>query len=129
MERRVRGNPHARCEVGENLEITSKGYLSQQSTYPVYAVAIQGWYTFLIPSVKEYTKPLFSIPIHHFLFFPGNINSKDFEDALMVEPNEYALIKFGERGTCLYRCGNERYLLLVQAPEYKSEIFGSAGGR
>jgi hypothetical protein len=47
----------------------------------------------------------------------------------MVEPNEYALIKFGERGTCLYRCGNERYLLLVQAPEYKAEIFGSAGGR
>lgn len=84
---------------------------------------------FLIPSVKEYTKPLFSIPTHHFLFFPGNINPKDFEDALMVEPNEYALIKFGERGTCLYRCGNERYLLLVQAPEYKAEIFGSAGGR
>lgn len=84
---------------------------------------------FLIPSVKEYTKPLFSIPTHHFLFFPGNINPKDFEDALMVEPNEYALIKFGERGTCLYRCGNERYLLLVKAPEYKSEIFGSAGGR
>ena len=84
---------------------------------------------FLIPSVKEYTKPLFSIPTHHFLFFPGNINPKDFEDALMVEQNEYALIKFGERGTCLYRCGNERYLLLVQAPEYKAEIFGSAGGR
>ena len=84
---------------------------------------------FLIPSVKEYTKPLFSIPTHHFLFYPGNINPKDFEDALMVEPNEYALIKFGERGTCLYRCGNERYLLLVQAPEYKAEIFGSAGGR
>lgn len=84
---------------------------------------------FLIPSVKEYTKPLFSIPTHHFLFFPGNINPKDFEDSLMVEPNEYALIKFGERGTCLYRCGNERYLLLVQAPEYKAEIFGGAGGR
>ena len=33
---------------------------------------------FLIPSVKEYTKPLFSIPTHHFLFFPGNINPKDF---------------------------------------------------
>ena len=84
---------------------------------------------FLIQNVKEYTKPLFSIPTHHFLFYPGNINPKDFEDALMVEPNEYALIKFGERGTCLYRCGNERYLLLVQAPEYKAEIFGSAGGR
>ena len=31
---------------------------------------------FLIPSVKEYTKPLFSIPTHHFLFFPGNINQR-----------------------------------------------------
>ena len=75
-------------------------------------------------SVKEYTKPLFSIPTHHFLFYPGNINPKDFEDALMVEPNEYALIKFGERGTCLYRCGNERYLLLVQAPEYNQSHAG-----
>ena len=28
MERRVRENLHARCEVGENLEITSKSYLS-----------------------------------------------------------------------------------------------------
>lgn len=92
-------------------------------------LASQNIEDFLIPSVKEYTKPLFSIPTHHFLFYPGNINPKDFEDALMVEPNECALIKFGERGTCLYRCGNERYLLLVQAPEYKAEIFGSAGGR
>lgn len=92
-------------------------------------LASQNIEDFLIQNVKEYTKPLFSIPTHHFLFYLGNINPKDFEDALMVEPNEYALIKFGERGTCLYRCGNERYLLLVQAPEYKAEIFGSAGGR
>lgn len=28
MERRVRGNPHARCGAGENLEIISKDYLS-----------------------------------------------------------------------------------------------------
>jgi len=28
MERRVRGNSHARCGVGEKLEITSKTYLS-----------------------------------------------------------------------------------------------------
>ena len=55
--------------------------------------------------------------------------AKDFEDALMIEANEYDLIKFGEKGTCLFRCGNERYLLVVKAPEYKSAIFGSAGGR
>lgn len=28
MERRVRGNSHARCEAGEKMEITSKSYLS-----------------------------------------------------------------------------------------------------
>ena len=28
MERRMRGNSHVRCEEGENLETTSKGYLS-----------------------------------------------------------------------------------------------------
>ena len=28
MERRVSGNAHARCESGENLEMTSKDYLS-----------------------------------------------------------------------------------------------------
>lgn len=28
MERRVRGNYHARCGPGENLEMTSKDYLS-----------------------------------------------------------------------------------------------------
>lgn len=55
------------------------------------------------------TKPLFSIPTHHFPFFSGNITPKVFEDVLMIEPNEYDLIKFAERGTCLYRCGNERY--------------------
>lgn len=84
---------------------------------------------FLITGIKEFTKPLFSIPSNHFLFYPGNINPKDFEDALMIEPNEYDLIKFGEKGTCLFRCGNERYLLVVKAPEYKSVIFGSAEGR
>ena len=43
----MRGNSHARCEVGENSKIISKSYLSQPSAYPVYASAIQGWYTFL----------------------------------------------------------------------------------
>ena len=28
MERRVRGNSHARCEAGEKMEIISKSYLS-----------------------------------------------------------------------------------------------------
>ncbi len=92
-------------------------------------LASQNIEDFLMPDVKELTKPLFSIPSHHFLFYPGNINGKDFTDALMVELNEYNLIRISSRGTCLYRCGNERYLLQVKAPKYKYEIFGNAGGR
>ncbi len=84
---------------------------------------------FLIPSIREFTKPLFSIPTHQFLFNAGQINPKEYMDALQVEQSEFELIKYPERGTCLYRCGNERYLLQVIAPEYKSAIFGKAGGR
>ena len=50
-------------------------------------------------------------------------------DALQLEECEYDLIKYPERGTCLFRCGNERYLLQVIAPEYKAALFGKAGGR
>ena len=92
-------------------------------------LASQNIEDFLIPSIREYTKPLFSIPTHQFLFNAGQINPKEYMDALQIEASEFELIKYPERGTCLYRCGNERYLLQVIAPEYKSAIFGKAGGR
>ena len=92
-------------------------------------LASQNIEDFLIPSIREFTKPLFSIPTHQFLFNPGQINPKEYVDALQIEASEYDLIKYPERGTCLYRCGNERYLLQVIAPEYKSAMFGKAGGR
>ena len=92
-------------------------------------LASQNIEDFLIPAIREYTKPLFSIPTHQFLFNAGQINPKEYMDALQVEPSEFELIKYPERGTCLYRCGNERYLLQVIAPEYKAALFGSAGGR
>ena len=92
-------------------------------------LASQNIEDFLIPSIREYTKPMFSIPTHQFLFNAGQINANEFMDALQVEPAEFDLIKYPERGTCLYRCGNERYLLQVKAPDYKAAIFGKAGGR
>lgn len=92
-------------------------------------LASQNIEDFLIPSIREFTKPLFSIPTHQFLFNAGQINPKEYMDALQVEPSEFELIKYPERGTCLYRCGNERYLLQVIAPEYKAAMFGKAGGR
>ena len=92
-------------------------------------LASQNIEDFLIPSIREFTKPLFSIPTHQFLFNAGQINPKEYMDALQVEPSEFERIKYPERGTCLYRCGNERYLLQVIAPEYKADMFGKAGGR
>lgn len=94
-----------------------------------FILASQNIEDFLLPEIKEFTKPLFSIPAHHFLFNPGNISPTVFIDTLQLEESEYSLIKYPERGTCLYRCGNERYLLQVIAPAYKVGLFGSAGGR
>lgn len=84
---------------------------------------------FLIDGVKEYTKPLFSIPTHQFLFNAGNVEPKVYIDTMQLEQSEFDLIKYPERGTCLYRCGNERYLLQVIAPDFKQKMFGKAGGR
>ena len=92
-------------------------------------LASQNIEDFLIPEIREFTKPLFSIPTHQFLFNAGQINPREYMDALQVESAEFELIKYPERGTCLFRCGNERYLLQVIAPEYKSALFGKAGGR
>ena len=50
-------------------------------------------------------------------------------EMLQLEESEYNLIKFPQRGVCLYKCGNERYLLEVHAPAYKEKLFGTAGGR
>lgn len=94
-----------------------------------FILASQNIEDFLLPEIKEFTKPLFSIPSHHFLFNPGNISPTAFIDTLQLEESEYSLIKYPERGTCLYRCGNERYLLQVIPPAYKAALFGSAGGR
>ena len=81
------------------------------------------------PGIRELTRPLFSIPVHQFLFNGGNVDKKFFMDNLQLEESEYALIRDPMRGSCLYKCGNERYLLQVQAPDYKKELFGTAGGR
>ena len=63
--------------------------------------------------------PLFSIPTHHFLFHPGTIDKRAYMDALQLE----------ETGCCLYKCGAERYNLVVKTPEHKLALYGTRGGR
>ena len=84
---------------------------------------------FNIEGIRELTKPLFSIPSHAFLFNAGNTDSRFYIDTLQLEESEYELIRYPQRGSCLYKCGNERYNLVVHAPEYKEKLFGDAGGR
>lgn len=94
-----------------------------------FILASQNIEDFLVENVRELTKPLFSIPTHIFLFYPGTIEKKTYMDTLQVEDSEYGLIQFSQRGVCLYKCGNERYCLCVIAPDHKAELFGAAGGR
>jgi type IV secretory pathway VirB4 component len=92
-------------------------------------LASQNLEDFNVEHIRELTKPLFSIPTHQFLFNAGSIDAHFYMDTLQLEKSEYDLIRYPQRGVCLYKCGNERYNLMVQAPEYKSELFGKAGGR
>lgn len=92
-------------------------------------LASQNLEDFNIDKIKELTKPLFSIPTHAFLFNAGNTDKQFYIDSLQLEESEYELIRYPQRGSCLYKCGNERYNLAVHAPDYKERLFGEAGGR
>lgn len=92
-------------------------------------LASQNIEDFALPGIAEMTKPLFSIPTHQFLFNAGAIDEKFYIDTLQLEPSEFSLIRYPQRGVCLYKCGNERYNLMVTAPDYKARLFGKAGGR
>ena len=81
-------------------------------------LASQNLEDFDVDGVRELTRPLFAIPTHQFLFNAGSVDKKFYMDNLQLEPAEFELIRYPQRGVCLYRCGNERYLLEVHAPPY-----------
>ena len=84
---------------------------------------------FDVDGIRELTRPLFAIPTHQFLFNAGSVDKRFYMDNLQLEESEFELIRYPQRGVCLYKCGNERYLLEVHAPPHKAELFGKAGGR
>jgi type IV secretory pathway VirB4 component len=92
-------------------------------------LASQNVEDFNLEGVREYTKPLFAIPTHVFLFHAGTVDERFFRETLSVAKGEYELIRSPRRGTCLYKCGSERYCLEVHAPAHKEALFGRAGGR
>jgi len=92
-------------------------------------VASQNVDDFLAEGVREWTRPLFSIPAHQFLFNAGLSEPKAYTETLQMEPSEFERIRHAERGLCIYRAGGERFLLEVKAPAHKSVLFGTAGGK
>ena len=93
-------------------------------------LASQNIEDFLQPGVRRVDQtPCSPSPPTNSCSTQGSWNQKRFCDTLQLEQAEFELIRYPERGTCLYRCGNERYLLQVHFPEFKEAMFGKAGGR
>ena len=84
---------------------------------------------FLLPEMKEFTIPFFTLPSQRFLFSPGNVNTNDYRALLNISEDEMNLLCKQQRGSCLFKCGDSSFLLDVRVPEYKSRLFGSEGGR
>ncbi len=92
-------------------------------------MASQNLEDFNVDGVRELTRPLFAIPTHQFIFHCGAVDKQFYMQNLQLEESEYELIRYPQNGVCLYKCGVERFLLEVHAPEYKQALFGAAGGR
>lgn len=82
----------------------------------------------MLPGIIEYTRPLFSIPTHMFLFYPGKVNRQDFMNITGVSETEFSLFAQSKRGHCFYICGNEKYYIQIIVPPHKAVLFGNAGG-
>ncbi len=92
-------------------------------------MASQNLEDFDIEGVRELTRPLFAIPTHQFIFHCGSVDKRFYIQNLQLEESEYELVRHPQTGVCLYKCGSERFLLEVHAPEHKSALFGTVGGR
>lgn len=92
-------------------------------------IASQNLDDLMLPGIIEYTRPLFAIPTHSFLAYPGKVDIKTFKETANITDTEYSLIDRSHQGHFLYCCGSERYKLHVIAPPYKAALFGTAGGR
>ena len=92
-------------------------------------LASQNLEDFDVDGIRELIRPLFAIPTHQFLFNAGSVDKRFYMDNLQLEESEFELVRYPQRGVCLYKCGNERYLLEVKAPPHKAALFGRAGGR
>ncbi len=86
-------------------------------------LASQNLDDFVQPSVKELTKPLFTIPTHQFLFHPGRMSKSEYMEMLHLEESLFELIRNPANGSCVFRHGAEVYHLIVKAEKHKEKMF------
>ena len=67
-------------------------------------LASQNLEDFDVDGIRELTRPLFAIPTHQFLFNAGSVDKRFYMDNLQLEESEFELIRYPQRGVCLYKC-------------------------
>ena len=125
MERRMSGNCHVRCGTGENLEITSKSYLS--SSFEMIATAMES------KRLGLCTKSLFAVPNHlteqigddFMKLYPGaNIlvtTKKDFQKAnrqqlfAKIATGNYDAVIIGHSQLGMIPMSRERQEMVIQS--------------
>ena len=82
------------------------------------------------PGVRELTRPLFAIPTHQFIFNAGAIDKKFYMENLQLEEAEYELIRYPQRGVCLYgsATGTEGWIPGAEVPFIGADGFCSPVG-
>lgn len=111
------------CEYIRNLSKRCRKFDSS------LCLATQNVIDLLRSDVAAYTIPLLQNPAHKLLFHLGNIDPEEICRTLQIEPSEYKVIASPHRGRCLFMSGAERYSLQIQVPTWKSDLYGSAGGK
>ena len=79
-------------------------------------------------STKQLYSALFFINCVHFIDY-SPISKKEYMEMLRLDDCLFDLISSPLRGVCVFRHGSEVYHLVVKAPLYKEDLFGSAGGK
>ena len=91
-------------------------------------MATQNLADFDDPELTHVTSPLFQIPAHKFIFYPGDIDKAVTRKLLNLNDGEMALISESHKQWCLMKSGNDKYHLKVGTMDYEAELFGKGGG-
>ena len=111
------------CEYIRNLSKRCRKFDS------ALVLATQNVIDLLRSDIAAYTVPLLQNPSHKMIFHLGNIDPDEICKVLQIEQSEYNVISSPKRGLCLFMSGAERYSLQISVPKWKSDLYGTAGGK